>query len=137
MRLALDFVARALVRQEDGRDRADDLAVEERAQLAGVADVADRRAGQLPLRAHALHRLEHLRPHDGDHALLRLGDHDLPRLHLRLAQRDAVEVDVDAGAVARHLGERGGEAGGAAVLQRLDEPALDELERRLDQLLAA
>ena len=52
-----------------------------------------------------------------------------------LAQRDAVEVDVDAG-LARHLGERRREPGGAAVLQRLDEPALDELERRLDQLLA-
>ena len=53
-----------------------------------------------------------------------------------LAQRHAVEVDVDAGAVARHLRERGRETGGAAVLQRLDEAALDELERRLDQLLA-
>ena len=35
-----------------------------------------------------------------------------------------------------HLGERGGEPGGAAVLQRLDEAALDELELGLDQLLA-
>ena len=39
-------------------------------------------------------------------------------------------------ALARHLGERRREPGGAAVLQRLDEPALDELERHLDQLLA-
>ncbi len=53
-----------------------------------------------------------------------------------LAERHAVEVDVDARAVRRHLGERGGEAGGAAVLQRLDEPRLDELDRDLDQLLA-
>ena len=45
-------------------------------------------------------------------------------------------MDVDAGAVARHLGERRCEPGGAAVLQRLDEPALDELERDLDQPLA-
>ena len=36
----------------------------------------------------------------------------------------------------RHLRERRGEPGGAAVLQRLDEPALDELDARLDQLLA-
>ena len=32
--------------------------------------------------------------------------------------------------------ERGGEPGRAAVLQRLDEPRLDELDRDLDQLLA-
>jgi hypothetical protein len=44
-------------------------------------------------------------------------------------------VDVDAGAVARHLGERGSEPGGAAILQRLDQAALDELDRDLDQLL--
>ncbi len=45
-------------------------------------------------------------------------------------------MDVDAGSVPRHLGERGCEPGGAAILQRLDEPALDELERDLDQPLA-
>ena len=136
-RLALDLVARALVREEPGRDRADDLAVEERAQLAGVGDLADHGVHAAPTaRRRACTALEQLGPHDGDHPLLRLGDHDLPRLDARLAQRHAVEVDVDAGAVARHLGERGGEPGGAAVLQRLDEPALDELERRLDQLLA-
>src|SRR5207237_8692466 len=33
-------------------------------------------------------------------------------------------------------GERGGEAGRAAVLERLDESPLDELDRGLDQLLA-
>ena len=54
-----------------------------------------------------------------------------------LAQRHAVEVDVDARAVARHLGERGREPCGAAVLQRPHEVALDELEARLDQRLAA
>ena len=47
-----------------------------------------------------------------------------------------VEVDADAGArpIGR-LGRRAGDAGGAEVLQPLDEPALDELERRLDQQL--
>ena len=65
----------------------------------------------------------------------RLGDHDLPRLHPLLALGHAVEVDVDA-VVGRHLRERRGEAGGAAVLEREHEPALDELDRHLDQLLA-
>src|SRR5205807_2161363 len=49
---------------------------------------------------------------------------------------DAVEVDVDTGLAARHLGKRRGEPRGAAVLERLDKPALDELERGLDQLLS-
>ena len=73
---------------------------------------------------------------DGDHPLLALGDHDLDRRQVGLPQRDAVEVDVEARASAPgHLGERGGEPGGAEVLQRLDEPALGELEAGLDQLL--
>ena len=102
-----------------------------------LGDLADRRVVQLPALEHGLApRVEPLGPDDGDHPLLALGDHDLPRLEPVLAQRHAVEVDVDARAVARHLGERRGEPGGAAVLQRLDEPALDELERDLDQLLA-
>ncbi len=45
-------------------------------------------------------------------------------------------MHVDACAVARHLAERGGKAGRAAVLQRLDEPRLDELDGNLDELLA-
>ena len=72
---------------------------------------------------------------DGDHPFLRLGDHDLPRLE-RFSQRNPVEVDVHAGSVARHLGERRREPCGTAVLERLDEPPLDELDRDLDQLLA-
>ena len=131
----LDLVARALVGEEARRDLADDLVLPERAQQPGVGHLADDGAGELPPVAERLDRLEHLRPDDRDHPLLALGDHDLPGLHALLPQRDAVEVEVDAG-LARHLGERGGETGGAAVLQRLDEAALDELDRDLDQLVA-
>ena len=74
---------------------------------------------------------------DGDHPLLRLGDHDLPRLEVGLAQRHPVEVHVDAHPVARHLGQRRGQPRRAAVLQRDDETLLDEVERHLDQRLAA
>ena len=45
-------------------------------------------------------------------------------------------MDVDAGVSRRHLRQRRGETGCAAVLERLDEARLDELERDLDQLLA-
>ena len=90
---------------------------------------------ELPALADRLHVGEPIRRHDRHHPLLRLRDHHLPRLHLLLAQRHAVEVDVDA-VVGSHLGERRGQARGAAVLERFDEAALDELDGGLDQLLA-
>ncbi len=131
----LDRVARALVGEEAGRDLAHDLVRPEGAQQAGVGHLADDCVVQLPAIADGEHVLEHLRADDGDHPLLALGDHHLPRLHPLLAERHLVEPEVDPG-LAGHLGEGGGEAGGAAVLQRLDEAGLDELERDLDQLLA-
>ena len=101
----LDLVARALVGQETGRDLADDVVVPERAELAGLGHLADHGVVELPPVEHCLDRLEHLRAHDRDHPLLALGDHHLPRLHPLLAERHAVELDVDA-EVGRHLGER-------------------------------
>src|SRR2546423_230129 len=68
----------------------------------------------------------------GAHPLLPRGDHDPQSLHLPLARGDAVEADVAAGPAAGHLGKSGREPGPPAVLQRLDEPRLDELERGLD-----
>ena len=119
------------------RDRADDLALEERAQLAVVGHLADHGARKLPALADRADLVEPLGRDDRDHPLLRLRDHDLPRLEVGLAKRHAVEVHVDAGAAGRHLGERRGKPGSAAVLEPDDEVALDEVERHLDQRLAA
>ena len=119
-RRRLDAVARALVGEQAGRDLADDLVLPERAQEAGVGDLADDGVVQLPAVAERLHGREHLRPHDRDHPLLALGDHHLPGLHPLLTQRYLVEPEVDPHS--RAISERGGEAGGAAVLERLDEP---------------
>ena len=91
-----DVVARALVGEECSGDRADHLVVDERAQLAVVGDLADHRARQLPALADGAHLVDALGRDDRDHPLLRLGDHDLPRLEVVLAQRHAVEVHVDA-----------------------------------------
>jgi hypothetical protein len=90
---------------------------------------------ELPARADLLDRLQEPGPDDRHHPLLRLRDHDLPRFEL-LPERHPVEVDVHSRAVARHLRERRREPGRAAVLERLDEPALDQFHRDLDQLLA-
>ena len=106
LRLLLDFVARTLVRQERGRDRALEVAAEEAAQLAGVGDRADHRMVQLPLVEHGLDLGEAFGLDHRDHPLLALGDHDLPGLHAVLSQRDAIQGHVHAGAVSRHLGER-------------------------------
>ncbi len=90
---------------------------------------------ELPAVDHRLDLGEPVGVDDRDHPLLRLGDHDLPRLHLLLALRHLIEVDVDP-VVRRHLRERGGEPGRAAVLEREHEPSFDKLDRHLDQTLA-
>jgi hypothetical protein len=133
-RAPLEAVARALVRQERGRDLADDLAVVEGPEEPVAGHLADDGVVELPAAADRGHLLRGRG--DGDHPFLALGDHDLPGLEVVLAERDAVELHVDAGAVARHLGERRREAPCAAVLERGYEAALDELEARLDHLLA-
>ena len=119
-RLEQKVVARALLGQEAGRDLADGLVVPERAELAGVRHLADHGVMELPAVEHRLDGLEHRPADDRDHPLLALGDHDLPGLHLLLAERNPVEVDVDS-VVGRHLRERRRDARGAAVLERLDE----------------
>ena len=110
-----DLIARALVRQETGRDLADDVAVPERSKLAGRSHPADHGVLELPPVEDCLDRLQHLRADDCDHPLLALGDHHLPGLHLLLTEGNTVELDVDA-VVGRHLGERRRNARGATVL---------------------
>ena len=104
--------------------------------VAVVGDPADDRDGQAPALAHLADGVPAIRPDGGAHPLLALRDHDLERLHVRLAPRDRVEVDEDArpGPVGG-LRRRAGDAAGAEVLEALDEPALDELEARLDEQL--
>src|SRR5262245_48945193 len=135
-RLSGDVVSRRLVGQVRSGNRADEIAVVVRAQLSGLGHLADPSVVELPAVADLLDLGETLRTDDRNHPLLAFGDHDLPRLHLLLAERDAVEADVDAAFAARHLGERRREPRGAAVLERDDQAALDQLEARLDQLLA-
>ena len=134
-RRELDAVARRLVGEEPRGDLADRFAVVVAAKEPGIRDRADDGMGELPPREDLLRSAEEILTEDRDHPLLRLRDHDLPLLQL-LAQGHAVQVDVDAGAVTRHLRERGRQPGGAAVLERLDQPLLDQLDGDLDQLLA-
>ena len=106
-------------------------------KLSVAGHLADHRARELPTFAGRANVADAIGSDDRDHALLRFGDHDLPRLEHRLAERHTVEVHVDAEAVRGHLRQRRREPGSTAVLQRDHEPALDELERDLDQRLAA
>ena len=99
--------------------------------------MADRRAGQLPARAHGLDLGEPAGLDDRGHALLRLRDHDLERLHVLLAQRHELEIELDPDPAARrHLGRRGGEARRSQILHGHHEAEPGQLERALDQLLA-
>ena len=70
------------------------------------------------------------------HPLLGLRDHDLEGLHVGLAQRHLADVDVDPDlALRRHLGARRRQPRRAEVLQRDEQPALEQLQRALEQLL--
>ena len=114
---------------------ADLLVLPAAAQAAVVGDLADGRARQLPACADGLDLGEARGLDDGGHALLRLRDHDLERLHPGLAQRHRVELDLEPDLAARgHLRERRREPRGAEILQRDDERG--KLERALEQLLA-
>jgi hypothetical protein len=90
----------------------------------------------LPARADGEHVVEARRLADAHHALLGLGDHDLEGLHVGLAQRHPRDVEVDPDpALGGHLRGRRREAGGAEVLQRDEQAAVEQLERALHELL--
>ena len=104
-------------------------------KCAARGHLADHRRAGLPAPAELEHRVDAGGLDHGQHPLLRLGDHDLERLHVGLAQRHACDVDVDPDAALRgHLAGRGGEPGRAEVLEGDQEAALDQLEAALEQL---
>ena len=104
----------------------------EHAQAAAVGDLADRASrctshfSQTASTSSTRVGLD-----DAQHPLLRLGDHDLERLHARLAQRHAVDVDVepDARPWSPSPTEDEVRPGGAEVLQRDEQPAVEQLQR--------
>ena len=130
-----DLVARALVGEESRRDLADD-ARRPRTRAGSPVSVTSPITAccELPAVEHRLDGLEHLRADDRDHPLLALGDHHLPGLHSLLAQRHAVEVDVDPESAAISESD---DAMPAAPQSWSDStsPDDDELDGRLDQLL--
>ena len=73
---------------------------------------------------------------DRGHALLRLAHEDLLGSQRRVAQRHGIEPHVHAAlAVARELARGARDARGAEVLDALDEPGVQHLERALDEQL--
>ena len=88
---------------------------------------------QLPAGADLLDRSQVLRADDRDHPLLALGDHDLPRLHVLLAQRNAVEVDVDPAVASRAI-SASDEASPAAPQSWSDSTRPRSTSSRLDSI---
>ena len=131
----LEIVGRALVDQRGHGQVADQRLAVEHAQAAAARHLADRGRVDLPPRADGQHLVDLARLDDAQHPLLRLGDHDLERLHVGLAQRDAADVEIDPhAALGRHLRRRRGQPGGAEVLERDQQPGVEQLERALEQL---
>ena len=101
----------------------------------GLGHLADHRGAGLPALAERDHLAHPRRLDHRQHPLLRLGDHDLEGLHVRLAQRHPADVDVDPDlALGCHLARRGGEPGGAEVLKRDEQAPVEQLEAALEQL---
>ena len=73
---------------------------------------------------------------DHQHALLRLGEHDLVRRHAGLALRDVLDVDLDAhAAAAAHLAGRTRQPRRAHVLDADERAGLHDFEAGLEQEL--
>ena len=134
--LRIERVAGAVVDERRYRDVTDNGIAHRADQVVAFDDLADHRALKLPAGAQRLHFGQAARLDAGQHALLRLRDHDLEGLHVGLAQRHLGEVELDADRTARrHLGGGRGEPRGAEVLQADQDVVADELERGLDQAL--
>ena len=132
----LKVVQRTVVDERCDRHVPDELAAVENPHPMRVRHDADRRTVDLPLLAQRHHRLHVLRLDHTQHPLLGLAHHHLERLHPRLAQWNLRDVEVDPHLALRgHLRGRGGQARCAQVLQRHDQPPLQQLERALQQLL--
>ena len=105
-------------------------------QLARVGHAADDGIREVPLVADGDHLRLAALLRDEQHALLRLGEHDLVRRHAGLAARHCVEIELEAAAGARgHLDRRRGQARGAHVLDAHEAVGLEELEAGFQQEL--
>ena len=133
---ARTIVERRLVGQRPVRDLRHDPAAVAHAQQAVAGHFADPDRVQIPLLEHPVDLRLASSPHDEQHPLLRLGQHDLVRGHARLAPRHAGDVDVDAGAAAgAHLARRAGQPGRPHVLQTYQGVRPQHLQARLEQQL--
>ena len=104
------------------------------APVAG--DLAEDAGLDIPLLGHREEGVELLGRHDRHHALLALAHEDLFGRERGVAQQHLLEVDAHAAAaVGGELARRARDAGGAEVLDRLDEFVPVQLEAALDEHL--
>ena len=110
--LRLEVVERALVDERRTGMSPTSSSPSKTRRRGAVGDLADRGRVRLPLAADGQHVVEPRRLDDAQHPLLRLGDHDLERLHVRLAQRAPCETSrsMPDAALRGHLARAGGEA---------------------------
>ena len=105
-------------------------------QAPVAGDLAEDARLDIPLARHRKEGIQLLGRDDRHHALLRLAHEDLLGRERGVAQQHVLEVDAHARAAVRgELARRARDAGGAEVLDGLDELALVELEAALDEHL--
>ena len=130
------IVERRVVRQGPVRDLGHDGAAVAHAQQPVGRHLTDADGVQIPLLEDALDLRLAPAPHDEQHPLLRLRQHDLVGRHARLALGHAADVDLDAGAAAgAHLAGRAGQAGRPHVLDADQRVGAHHFQAGLEQQL--
>ncbi len=128
------LVDRAVVGHGARRHVDDDVAVPFDDEPAGVGDLAEHARLDVPPGGDREELLELLRGDDRHHPLLGFAHEDLLRRERGVAQQHVVEGDVHAAlAVGGELGGGAGDAGGAEVLDALDDLGGEQLEAALDE----
>ena len=111
------------------------FALVEQVKLARVREGAEHRGLHVHGRAQGHEFVELGRRHGQGHALLGLGDKDLPRLQAGVLQGGTVEVQFKAAGVLGHLAHRGGQAAGAVVGHAVIQPQVAGLQEAIEHLL--
>ena len=110
------------------------LAVVANDQMIAVRDLADLRAGHVPMGADLPEAINIFRGDDGTHALLGLRREDLGRSHVLRAQRYRVEVDLHATVPGRsQLGCGTGQSRTTQVLNTHDDPGVIQIQATFDE----
>ena len=127
---------RSVVSNRPRIDVDNPLALPINVKSTGVGDLANDSGSDTPMGADLHEAVKLIGAHHRGHPLLGLAHEDLFRGEVRVAQRNAVELDVHATVASTgQLGGGTGDSGGTEILQGLNYPGVEEVKGALDEQL--